>query len=98
MPTKTYNQIAGRSLDRLNALSDGLFAFAMTVIVLDIRIPPHAAIHSEADLCAAIVALILCCGGAAYGQDGEATDDDAVFLVAHPAFRDAGYFHRYAVG
>lgn len=46
---------------------------------------------------AASVALILCCGGAAYGQDGEATDADAVFLVAHPAFRDAGYFHTVLI-
>jgi uncharacterized membrane protein len=54
---KTYNTIAGRSLDRLNALSDGLFAFAMTVIVLDIRIPEHAPIHTESELWAAIVTL-----------------------------------------
>ena len=46
---------------------------------------------------AASVALIFCCCGAAYGQDGQATDDDAVFLVAHPAFRDAGYFHTVLI-
>jgi uncharacterized membrane protein len=28
-----YNRIAGRSLERLSALSDGLFAFAMTLLV-----------------------------------------------------------------
>ena len=41
----TYNQVAGdRSLDRIGALSDGLFAIAMTIIVLEIRVPavePH---------------------------------------------------------
>jgi uncharacterized membrane protein len=35
----SYNQIAGRSLDRLGALSDGVFAVAMTLIVLEIRVP-----------------------------------------------------------
>lgn len=54
---KTYTQIAGRSVERLNALSDGLFAIAMTVIVLDIRVPPLAAVHSEAQLWAALSAL-----------------------------------------
>lgn len=57
MTQTTYNVMAGRSLDRLNALSDGLFAFAMTVIVLDVRVPEHGPIHTEAQLCAAIVAL-----------------------------------------
>jgi uncharacterized membrane protein len=36
----TYNQIATeRSLERIGALSDGLFAIAMTIIVLEIRVP-----------------------------------------------------------
>jgi len=35
-----YNEIAGeRSLERIGALSDGLFAIAMTIIVLEIRVP-----------------------------------------------------------
>jgi len=46
---------------------------------------------------AAIAALLVCCGGAAYGQDREIADDDAVFLVAHPGFRDAGYFHTVLI-
>jgi uncharacterized membrane protein len=53
----TYNQIAGRGLERLAALSDGLFAFAMTVIVLEIRVPSPAGIHTEAQLWQALVAL-----------------------------------------
>ncbi|THD54640.1 TMEM175 family protein, partial [Phenylobacterium sp.] len=55
--TRTYNAIAGRSIDRLNAISDGLFAFAMTVMVLDIRVPAHASIHTEVQLWLAIVSL-----------------------------------------
>ena len=49
---------------------------------------------------AAIAALILCCGGAAYGQGSQPDqpgDEDAVFLVANPAFRDAGYFHTVLI-
>ena len=35
----SYNQVAGRRLDRIAALSDGVFAIAMTLIVLEIRVP-----------------------------------------------------------
>jgi uncharacterized membrane protein len=48
--TKTYNQIAGRSLDRVAALSDGVFAIAMTLIVLEIRVPDVGSIQTDADL------------------------------------------------
>ena len=49
---------------------------------------------------AAIAALILCCGGAAYGQGSQPDqpgNEDAVFLVANPAFRDPGYFHTVLI-
>ena len=52
-----YNRIAGQSLERLSALSDGLFAFAMTLLVLDIRVPAMDAIHSESDLWRALLGL-----------------------------------------
>ncbi len=52
-----YNLIAGQSKERLAALSDGVFAFAMTVLALDIRAPAVAAIHSEASLGRALIAL-----------------------------------------
>lgn len=46
---------------------------------------------------AALLALLIGWTGAAVGQSEQATDDDAVFLVAHPAFRDAGYFHTVLI-
>lgn len=52
-----YNRIAGQNLDRLAALSDGVFAVAMTLLVLDLRAPAAAAIHSEYDLLTALGAL-----------------------------------------
>jgi uncharacterized membrane protein len=52
-----YNRLAAHGLDRLAALSDGVFAFAMTVLFLDIRVPAMHAVTSEHDLWMAIVAL-----------------------------------------
>jgi uncharacterized membrane protein len=56
MPT-LYNRIQGRNLDRLAALSDGIFAVAMTLLVLDLHIPLAAQVHSEGELLAALAAL-----------------------------------------
>ena len=55
--TVTYNDIAGRSLERISALSDGLFAIAMTLIVLEIGVPDPGPIRSEQDLWEAIMRL-----------------------------------------
>jgi TMEM175 potassium channel family protein len=52
-----YNRIQGRNLDRLAALSDGIFAVAMTLLVLDLHIPSAAAVHSEGQLLAALGAM-----------------------------------------
>ena len=50
MEPLNYNKIAGKNLARLEALSDGIFAVAMTLLVLDLKTPVASAIHSESDL------------------------------------------------
>jgi uncharacterized membrane protein len=49
-----YNAIAGQSVERLAALSDGLFAVAMTLLVLDLKIPVGQAITTDGALLAAL--------------------------------------------
>jgi uncharacterized membrane protein len=53
MPT-LYNRIQGRNLDRLAALSDGIFAVAMTLLVLDLHVPSAAQVHGERELLASL--------------------------------------------
>ncbi len=46
----SYNRVAGHSLDRLAALSDGIFAVAMTLLVLDLALPSVRSVHHEGQL------------------------------------------------
>ena len=53
----SYNEIAGKRVQRIEAIGDGVFAIALTLLVLDIRVPVSEAIHSEAELIAAFCKL-----------------------------------------
>ncbi len=57
--TEPYNRFTGQSLDRLTSLTDGLFAVAMTLLVLDLRVPVSIAVsgHSEHRLWEALLRL-----------------------------------------
>jgi uncharacterized membrane protein len=54
--TRHYNAFAGGDVGRIEALSDGIFAFAATVLVLDFHSPEPADIHSEAEFLSALAA------------------------------------------
>jgi uncharacterized membrane protein len=41
-----YNRVAGQNVERLAALSNGIFPVAMTLLVPDLRVPAAEAVHS----------------------------------------------------
>src|SRR5260370_31634334 len=46
----SYNRIAGQSVERLAALSDGIFAVAMALLVVDLDLPAKELGNTEGDL------------------------------------------------
>jgi uncharacterized membrane protein len=46
----SYNHFAGHKIQRIEAISDGVFAIALTLLVLDIRVPVANSIYSEEGL------------------------------------------------
>jgi uncharacterized membrane protein len=53
----SYNQVAGQSVERLAALSDGIFGVAMTLLLLELHVPAKVIGMSEGDLRGALVHL-----------------------------------------
>lgn len=47
---RSYNSLAGTSVERIAAISDGVFAVAMTLLVLDIHAPAVETIRNQHDL------------------------------------------------
>jgi uncharacterized membrane protein len=47
---RLYNQISGQNIQRMEALSDGVFAIALTLLILDIRVPIREHVVYEKDL------------------------------------------------
>jgi len=54
---RKYDQIAGLNSQRIEAISDGVFAIALTLLILDIKIPISVAIKSEKELLSAFINL-----------------------------------------
>src|SRR5262245_25105600 len=52
-----YDRLGVHNVDSLATLSDGVFAIAMTLLVLDLKLPATEAIHQERELQAALIAL-----------------------------------------
>lgn len=52
-----YHQLAGTSVERICALSDGIFAVAMTLLILDVHVPAKEGIHTEEQLWRSLAAL-----------------------------------------
>ena len=50
----SYNNVAGKSVERVQALSDGIFGVGMTLLVLDLRTPALEIVHGERGLLAAL--------------------------------------------
>lgn len=47
---RLYNQISGQNVLRMEVLSDGVFAIAITLLILDVRVPLQEKIVVEKDL------------------------------------------------
>ena len=56
--SRYYNELAGSSLHRLSGLSDGIFAVAMTLLVLALAVPTIQEVNSDSELWQALLNLV----------------------------------------
>src|SRR5437016_6484092 len=56
--SRYYNELAGSSLHRLSGLSDGIFAVAMTLLVLALAVPTIQEVKNDSDLAQALLNLV----------------------------------------
>ncbi|QHV97670.1 TMEM175 family protein [Spirosoma endbachense] len=54
----SYNTISGQRIQRIEALSDGLFSIAMTILVFDLKDPVSSRIQSNAELLVSLKILL----------------------------------------
>ena len=55
---RSYNHLAGQSVERVAALSDGIFGVAMTLLLLELHVPLRDAVADETALVHALVAML----------------------------------------
>jgi uncharacterized membrane protein len=53
-----YNKIAGQNVRRIEALSDGVFAIAFTLLILEIKVPSTESISTETGLLVSLKPLL----------------------------------------
>lgn len=53
-----YNQIAGQKIQRIEALSDGVFSIALTLLVLDMKVPLNLGFKNESELIVGLTGLL----------------------------------------
>ena len=56
----SYNEISGQSVEWLAALSDGIYALAITLLLLELHVPGRELINSESALRNALAAQLRC--------------------------------------
>ncbi|MEI9809384.1 MAG: TMEM175 family protein [Bacteroidota bacterium] len=53
-----YNRIAGQNVKRIEALSDGVFAIAFTLLVLEIKVPAAEHVTTETGLLKSLIPMM----------------------------------------
>ncbi|MBO3272186.1 TMEM175 family protein [Hymenobacter defluvii] len=66
-PSPHYTDVAARNLRRIESLSDGVFSIAMTLLVLNLRVPAAALVRTEAAVGPALLRLLPDLGGYVLG-------------------------------